>query len=250
MVVRKLHHPVDASPLFEGWEETMIWSALQGVMGEVFASESLMSAAVLAGDFCFFGGAPDMGLVDMLRGTPFRIAVPQTQAWSALIERIHGVHAALRMRYAIRKEPDVFDRKYLAGIVKNLPDGFSMRQIDEKMYEKCLSQPWCRDLVSQYPDYETFRSLGLGFVVLDQERMVSGAASYCSYREGIEVEICTHKDFRRRGLALCCGAALILECLSLGLYPSWDAHNVGSVVLAEKLGYHFSHTYPVYEIQY
>ena len=29
---------------------------------------------------------------------------------------------------------------------------------------------------------------------------------------------------RNRGLASACGAALILECLERGLYPSWDAH--------------------------
>ena len=34
-----------------------------------------------------------------------------------------------------------------------------------------------------------------------------------------------------------CGAALILECLERGLYPSWDAHDTVSLALAEQLGY-------------
>ena len=41
---------------------------------------------------------------------------------------------------------------------------------------------------------------------------------------------------------------MILECLSRGLYPSWDAQNLQSVALAEKLGYHYSHTYSAIEI--
>ena len=32
------------------------------------------------------------------------------------------------------------------------------------------------------------------------------------------------------------------------LSPSWDSQNPGSVALAEKLGYHYSHTYTAIEI--
>lgn len=74
--------------------------------------------------------------------------------------------------------------------------------------------------------------------------MVSGASSYTVYRDGIEIEIDTREDERRKGLALACGARLILECLACGRYPSWDAHNKGSLALAEKLGYHPDGTYP------
>lgn len=76
-----------------------------------------------------------------------------------------------------------------------------------------------------------------------QETMI-----YSSYRGGIEVEIDTREDHRRKGLAYICGAGLILECVSRGLYPSWDAQNLWSVALAEKLGYHFDHAYTAYEI--
>lgn len=78
--------------------------------------------------------------------------------------------------------------------------------------------------------------------------MVSGASSYTVYRGGIEIEIDTRIDYRRQGLALACGAKLIMECLKRGLYPSWDAQNPGSVALSQKLGYHFDREYPVYEI--
>ena len=67
-------------------------------------------------------------------------------------------------------------------------------------------------------------------------------------QEGIEIEIDTREDHRRKGLAYACGAKLILECLKRGLYPSWDAQNKWSVALAEKLGYHFDHEYTAYEI--
>ena len=34
----------------------MIWSCLQGIMGEVWADETLSSAKAVLGDFCFFAG--------------------------------------------------------------------------------------------------------------------------------------------------------------------------------------------------
>ena len=86
-------------------------------------------------------------------------------------------------------------------------------------------------------------------VILKDGEPVSGASSYSGYLGGIEIEIDTREDCRRKGLATACGAKLILECLRKGWYPSWDAQNLWSVALAEKLGYHFSHAYTAYEIQ-
>ena len=93
-----------------------------------------------------------------------------------------------------------------------------------------------------------FKNLGLGVVVMKDNEPISGAAAYSRYRDGIEVEIDTKEQYRRKGLAYCCGAKLILECLKRGLYPSWDAHNKASVALAEKLGYNYHHGYLAFEV--
>lgn len=52
-----------------------------------------------------------------------------------------------------------------------------------------------------------------------------------------------------RGQVTACGAALILQCLQRGLYPSWDAANMESVALAEKLGYVLDHPYITFRVQ-
>ena len=44
-------------------------------------------------------------------------------------------------------------------------------------------------------------------------------------------------------MASACGARLILECLTRGIYPGWDAHDRRSLALAEKLGYRLDHPY-------
>ena len=85
-------------------------------------------------------------------------------------------------------------------------------------------------------------------MILKGNEPVSGASSYTSYKGGIEIEIDTKAEYRKKGLARICGAKLILECLKRGWYPSWDAQNLKSAALAEKLGYHFEHEYTAYEV--
>ena len=69
--------------------------------------------------------------------------------------------------------------------------------------------------------------------------MVAGASSYSRYDKGIEIEIDTQEDHRRKGLTYACGAKLIWECLEEGLYPSWDAQNKWSVAIGRKAGIPF-----------
>ena len=106
-----------------------------------------------------------------------------------------------------------------------------------------MASEWAADLCENFDSADSFLKHGLGFVVLKNGEIVSGASSYTFYREGIEVEVDTREDERRRGLALACAAKLILECLNKNLYPSWDAHNRGSLALAKKLGYRFDREY-------
>ncbi len=120
--------------------------------------------------------------------------------------------------------------------------------IDKELFNLCRASDWSMDLVSQYKDYEMYKELGIGVVVLKDKILIAGASSYSSYQDGIEIEIDTKEEYRRKGLAYVCGAKLILECLERELYPSWDAQNKESVALAEKLGYHYDHEYTAYEI--
>lgn len=251
-MVFELKRPEKAAALYEGWNETIIWSCLQNVMGKVYADsiENPSAAMAVLGDFCFFAGTPDKEFI-MYRAAwserEFMIMVPQSEEWSEMIEECYGEKAKRVSRYAIKKEPGVFDEAGLRMAVKNLSGEYEMKMIDRDLFYKCRGITWCRDLVGQYDDYEMYQRLGLGVMILKNGDPVSGASSYASYSGGIEID--TREDYRRKGLAFACGAKLILECLERGWYPSWDAQNIGSVKLAEKLGYHYDYAYPVYEIR-
>lgn len=245
------------APLFAGWDESLIWSCLQGCMGEAWADDKShpASARILLADFCFFAGGANQELVTedvRNQAREFVIMVPPMdetgESWAREIEQVYGGNCKRVERYAIKKEPGIFDREGLEQIVEGLPEEYEVKLIDEEIFEQTRKFSWSLDFTSQFADYEDYRRRGLGAAVLFQGELVSGASSYTVYREGIEIEIGTREDFRRKGLASVCGARLILECIKRDLYPSWDAQNLWSVKLAEKLGYHFDRAYPAYEI--
>ena len=128
------------------------------------------------------------------------------------------------------------------------PEGYELREIDGEIYDMCLEDPVTRDFVSCFGSRERYLELGRGMVILKDGRIVSGASSYTRYRGGIEIEVDTVESERGKHLASAVCAALILRCLEEGLYPSWDAQNMTSVRLAEKLGYEFDHEYAAYEV--
>lgn len=251
-----IHEIIDASsvsPLFGQWEETLIWSCLQGFMGKIYADDLKHPTAAMAvlGDFTFFAGIPCPELVSYKPGwctQNYMIMVPQNEGWQTIITQHYGNKAKIITRYATKKEPGIFNQHQLKKAVAELPESFTLSAIDEEIYKLCKTEIWSADLVSQFSTYEAFHNLGIGVVIRKNGLIVSGASSYSRYLDGIEIEIDTREEYRRKGLAYICGAKLILECLKRNLYPSWDAHNPASIALAEKLGYHFSHAYQAVEI--
>lgn len=238
-----------AAKLFDGWEEALIWSCLQGCMGQLYLNDENRPDAALIDtvDFCFLAGRPDRTLLEQLTG--FKILIPRTGEWEKLIEIHYGDRAGKFTRYAIKKEPEAFDKEKLQACVQNLESGYTLCMMEESHFKLAAQEKALSDLCAQYGTYENFvDNNALAAVILQGERLVAGASSYAVYREGIEIEIDTLPEYREKGLATACGAKLILECLDRGIYPSWDAHDLRSVHLAEKLGYQLDHPYTAYEV--
>lgn len=230
---------------FAGWNEAMIWSCLQGHMGYAVADQDQnpSAAQLVVGDICFFAGTPND---DLAAQAAAFIIVPRDQEWGRTIESVWGDRVEKALRYAIKKEPEAFDSEKLVFYAESLESAYTVKMFDKEIYDSAIREDWSRDLCSQFADYEDYSKRGIGVAVIHQGRIVSGASPYAVYDGGIEIEVDTKPEFRRQGLAKACCARLILECLKYGLYPSWDAHDLRSVALAEKLGYHMDHPYTVY----
>ncbi len=235
--------------LFDGWEflETAVLSCLQKYAGNIFVTdtENPHSAIAYLGSFGFCAGKPDK---ELLLGKPDRFIhmVPQNEEWIRMI--VSTFPATKKARYAIKKNAG-FDRDKLRALVDALPAGYELKPIDSEIYDMCLEDDDIEDLVYWFGSKDQFLTLGRGLAVMKGGKVVSGAASALRYCEGIEIETDTLKEERHKGLASAACAALILSCLDEGLYPSWDAANWLSVLLAEKLGYEFDHEYFVYVVE-
>lgn len=233
--------------LFAGWNETLIFSCLQNVMGKIYVSDTEQPRSALAylGCFGFYAGIPDKEIVEN-KPNGLSIMIPEDDEWTRLIEECYP-SAKKVTRYAIKKDT-VFDPATLRNEMKRLPNGYELKRIDAEIYDQCLKSAVTRDFVAAFESKEKFLQLGRGVVILKDGNIVSGASSYARYREGIEIEVDTTESERRKHLATVACSALILDCLEEGLYPSWDAQNPISVRLAEKLGYKLNHAYTAYEV--
>lgn len=239
--------------LVNNWNETMIFSCIQGHMGKAYVDdlENPMSVMMVVADFCFLAGKPNEELVRNRRAidSDFIIMVSDSEEWNRLIEKVYPENSKRVTRYAIKKEGNIiFSRKKLIEAVDGLNLDYELKMIDKDIYKDLKKEKWSMDLCSHYKNAEDFCKNGIGVAVFKGNKIVAGVSSYTYYDDGIEIEIDTKEEFRRKGLAYACASKLILECMDRNLYPSWDAQNLSSVALAEKLGYHFDHEYPAYEI--
>ena len=246
-MIQELNDTTKVEPLFEGWNNTLIWSCLQKVMGKVFVTDTdePKSAMAFVGCFAFYSGEPDRTLVEE-KPEGFIIMIPQNDEWGKLIEECFPDCRKI-YRYAIRKDTK-FDRSYLDRKISELPEGYELRTIDSEIYDLCVQDPVTADFVSAFGSKEKYLELGRGMVILKDGKFVSGASSYTRYKEGIEIEVDTIESERRKGLASIVCAALIRNCLDEGLYPSWDAHDMNSVHLARQFGYEMDYAYTAYEV--
>ena len=245
-MIYELNDTSRVEKLFEGPVDSLVISCLQGMMdSKIYVTdlEKPRSAMAFLACFAFFAGEPDRELASF---KPKGVVgmVPCSEGWAKLIEECQP-NADRVTRYAIKKNAK-FDRANLQRLVDALPEGYELRRIDGELYDKCLESDDFEDGVCHFASKEQYLEMGRGFAVVKDGAPVSVASSYTVYRKGIEIEIDTLEGERRKGLASAAGAALILSCLDDGLYPSWDAANMNSVHLAEKLGYQFSHEYPCY----
>jgi GNAT superfamily N-acetyltransferase len=221
----------------------------EGGMGRVFVDshgEPRVALAVL--DFHFLAGDPQnenaTPLVQLLH--PGDVVVTPTAAWQRLLAATYPGELAGYPRETFQAEG--FDVDKLRQFCQGLPPGFELRQVhlaEVTQFAADLDSA----LVYNFRSHEEFITRGVGLGILHHGTFVSGASSAAVGGGKVEIEIQTHPQFRRRGLARAVAAALILYCLEHALEPCWDAANEPSAALARQLGFRSTGKYEVYGLK-
>lgn len=225
-------------------------SVLSGFQGSVLVDRSTSPQSALAivgkgAPFAFLGGQVNEDLwMHLPKGD--LIMVPQSSAWSNYLMTIKQHEVSPFIRYAMQA-PQKFNRQRINQMKQSLADSYSISVINQQLFNQCLEESWSKDLVSNFDNYQDFCQQAMGFVVLNQGKIISGASTFLPLANGIEIEVDTHPRYQGQGLATIGVSYLINACLDREWYPSWDAHTAISRDFSKKFGYSVSFDYQAFE---
>ncbi|MDM5258968.1 GNAT family N-acetyltransferase [Bacillus toyonensis] len=236
--------------MFEDFNNVILLSYLQGHMGRAWVNnlENPTVAQVTVGIFTFYTGDPNVKETEeLLRNIPEKmLVIVNSEEWKKRLEAFYERKIDKFLRYKFKRNSEFFNRSKLQSFISTLPKGYELRRIDEHIANNSTLHKLSEDFTSQFQSVEDYLNRGIGYSILYNGAVICGASSYSIYDEGIEIEVATDLNHRRKGLATVVSAALILDCLEKGKYPNWDAANTTSAKLAEKLGYVFDKAYDTY----
>lgn len=244
------------SAFCQGKTDVELWSFIEGKMGRAWVDnkKNPTVAIVVVADFCYLFGCILSDkikftideLIEKCRG---KIIVTDDSSWVSIIESHYPNHLKRFSRYSIKKEVGVFQKNILNAYIDAVSSEFHICRINESLYFKVLEDNFMADCCSNYASLEEFLEHGIGYAIVHNGEIISAASSYCYCEGSIEITIGTKDEYRRKGLALAVASKLILDCMERNIYPRWDAANMESVALAEKLWYHFDKEYEAYSIR-
>jgi hypothetical protein len=224
--------------LFEGHrlKRIDIDATLDGATGSVTTDNlrTPRTARIQSGGYSIFGGDPDLPESKQLVQECSRSIVVEDDRWEELLIQIQGHRLGKFVRYEFSSEN--LDQAHLQGLVGRLPTEFHLQAMDVELAGSAVKDIGQICLGAFRTPADQVDS-GPGFCVAKGDRVVSAATAAVVCKYGIDIQITTHAEFRRLGLATSVSAALILRCLERSIEPHWSAANDWSAELARKLGY-------------
>jgi len=226
----------------------LVHGVLAGVSGNACVDDREYPnvAYLRADEFVLFAGdVTHRAATTMVQAMPHgSVLIGPTVEWEQVICQIWGDDLLVKRRVAFG--PGRWDWTTLAAFARDLPRGYRLKHIaiDDAPRFAQLS----RTLAIHPSADEAFLTGGIGFGIEYAGQFVSGCAGWPAAGM-LEIEVQTHPDHRRRGLATSAAAALILYCLEHQIEPCWDAANAMSAGLGTKLGFTTPHSYNAYVLK-
>jgi hypothetical protein len=248
------------APLFEEIEDSMVKACLQGYMGNAYVQtlDSPKASLIVSGEYSFWGGDPNSQDALCLMEHFFDVCPSEESVgifadnrpeWRAILMSCPQNHPLEVPRFRIAQKDYDFDRNLLQSFVDSLPKKFRLMAFNEDTYRQAMAADWSKEFCETFVSAEDYLKRGFGFAVLEDGKLISGASTMTVYDGGCEIQVATHNEYRQKGLALSCSAAIILECMRRSIRPCWDAANLASKMMALKLGYEYSGEYLTISMQ-
>lgn len=238
--MRKTDKRTQLAQLFSGFEDSVLISYAEGRVGQGWCDDEdeMKSGIINAGDFYFVAGEPTLAAqaIELAKDNSEAVFMPANDRWTKALQKLDkGLVRTVRNRTTA---PEKFDEGRLAALCDMAAyPGYRLEDMCKDYYEQSLEEVWSRSFVCNFLDYNDFMENAFAKCITHKGRIICAASCYCVYSRGAEVEIATHPDYRRQGLATVAGAAFIGECIKRGLTPHWDAANKMSLKIAQKLGF-------------
>lgn len=246
--------------LFEDIEDSMVKACLQGYMGNAYVDklENPSVALIVSGEYSFIGGDSKSKNSKKLCENIFNyilgdeavvIYSNKNSGWKQLLLSV-GINSPMEViRYGIVQKDYKFDKEKLVELTNSVGNEYKLIKFDSNTFEESLKNNWSKEFCETFDSSEDYEKRGFGFGIIHNNELVSGASTMTVYDGGVEIQVATREDHRKKGLSMACSAALILECDSKGLRPCWDAANTISRDMAIKLGYEYSGEYSTIHIK-
>ena len=179
---------------------------LQGIIsGTAWVNDIInpTTAILVVADFCYLIGnihkKYKTEIIDILKDNcKGKLICYANKIWSEFIEENFAETFKKRIRYSFKHEPNIFDRNKLEDYADAILPEFNTERINEELYHKALQQQWTEDFCSNFLSLEHFLNHGIGYVIMKDGEIISGASSY-SYCEGnIDITIETKPEYQRK----------------------------------------------------
>lgn len=240
--------------LFQGIQDSMVIACIQGYMGEAYADKlpDPEVGLIVSGEYSFFAGNAKSEMAKEFAEHLFDFNDSQETVcifsehepeWEKVLMAAEKNSPQIVMRYGIVQKDYNFDVPTLNRYIDNLPQGYDLVLFNKEIYNQAMKEGWSREFCETFDSAEDYLRRGFGYAALCNGRLVAGTSTMTVYDGGTEIQVATHPDFRRKGLAMSCAAAFILECQRRKIRPCWDAANRISKKMALALGYEYKGEY-------
>ena len=172
-----------------------------------------------------------------------------TNVWEAKLDMIlsgRSIHKASRRFYQYDRLK--FDWR------RQIPLGCEIKRIDEPLLESKAFENvdqvigWVR---SFWRSNQDFVKKGVGYCLIKEKTIASWCLSVYVSDTNHEFGVATVPEYRRQGLATLVASACVEHCEENKFTPHWHCwnDNLGSIMVAQKIGFKSPKTYYAYKFQ-